>query len=249
MSLSAIIQQTAAGSNLLLALLWTAVALHIGGGVVAIVGGAAAMIARKGERLHRLFGTIFFAAMLTMAGAAIFVALLVPERPNVLAGAFAFYLVLSAWLTVRRKDGRTGLAERWALLLAACTAATGLIYGVQATIIRIHTAPPPAVFFVFAFVAALAAILDLKVVLRGGISGTARIARHAWRMSVGLFIATGSFFLGQQKVMPVWIQGSPILIVLGVAPLLLMIFWLIRIQFSGAYRATSIAPVAQTSGM
>lgn len=247
MTLSSIIQQTAGGSALLAAVLWTAVFLHIGGGGVAIFSGAGAITARKGEHLHRLFGTIFFAAMLTMAGAAIFVALLVPERPNVLAGAFAFYLVLSAWLTVRRKDGRVGMPERWALLLAACTAATGLIFGVQATIARDHGTPGPAVFFVFALVAALAAVLDLKVVLRGGISGTARIARHAWRMCVGLFIATGSFFLGQQKVMPAWIQGSPILILLGVAPLVLMVFWLIRIRFSDAYRETSIASAHQVN--
>lgn len=235
MPLSTIIQQTAGGSNLLSALLWTAVFLHIGGGGVAILAGAGAVTVRKGEQLHRWFGAVFVAAMMTMAGAAVFVALLVPEQPNVLAGAFAFYLVLSAWLTVRRKDGRVGRAERWALVLAACTSASGLIFGVQATIARTHGAPQPAVFFVFAFIAALAAVLDLKLILRGGISGAARIARHAWRMCVGLFIATGSFFLGQQKVMPVWIQGSAVLIVLGVAPLVLMIFWLIRIRFSSAY--------------
>lgn len=101
MTLSAIIQHTASGSSLLLAVLWSAVFLHIGGGGVAILSGSAAITVRKGDNLHRLFGSIFFAAMLTMTGAAIFVALLVPERPNVLAGAFAFYLVLSAWLTVR----------------------------------------------------------------------------------------------------------------------------------------------------
>lgn len=249
MTLSAIIQHTASGSSLLLAVLWSAVFLHIGGGGVAILSGSAAITVRKGENLHRLFGSIFFAAMLTMTGAAIFVALLVPERPNVLAGAFAFYLVLSAWLTVRRADGRVGLPERWALLLAACTSATGLIFGVQATIVRNHATPSPAVFFVFALVAALAAILDLKVIVRGGISGRARIARHAWRMCVALFIATGSFFLGQQKVMPAWIQGSTILTLLGVAPLVLMFFWLIRIRFSGAYRKMSITSVHQLNSL
>ena len=249
MTLSSIIQQTAGGSGVLLAALWSAVFLHIGGGAVAILSGAAAITVRKGEHLHRRFGTIFFAAMVTMAGAAIFVALLVPERPNVLAGAFAFYLVLSAWLTVRRKDGRVGQAERWALLLVTCTAVTGLIFGVQAAMARNHGTPQPLIFFVFAVVAALAAALDLKVVLRGGISGAARIARHVWRMCVGLFIATGSFFLGQQKVMPVSIRGSAILTVLGVAPLVLMVFWLIRIRFSDAYRRTAIPSVHQFNSL
>src|SRR5512135_2584009 len=89
----------------------------------------------------------------------------------------------------------------------------------------------------------------LKVIVRGGISGRARIARHAWRMCVALFIATGSFFLGQQKVMPAWIQGSTTLTLLGVAPLVLMFFWLIRIRFSGAYRKMSITSVHQLNSL
>ncbi len=73
------------------------------------------------------------------------------------------------------------------------------------------------------------------MIRRGGISGNPRIARHLWRMCAALFIATGSFFLGQQKVMPEWMQGSPLLFVPALAPLVLMIFWLIRIRFTGRY--------------
>ena len=46
-----------------------------------------------------------------------------------------------------------------------------------------------------------------------------------------LFFAAGSFFIGQQKVMPLWMQGSPVLYVLGLAPLAFLIFWLIRVRF------------------
>jgi hypothetical protein len=34
------------------------------------------------------------------------------------------------------------------------------------------------------------------MLLRGGVVGTQRVARHLWRMCFGLFIAAGSFFLG-----------------------------------------------------
>lgn len=247
MTLPTIIEHTAHGSPLLFDALWTAVFLHIGGGSVGIVSGAAAITVRKGERLHRLFGTIFFASMLTMAGAAIFMALLIPEQPNVLAGVFAFYLVASAWMTVRRKEGTTGLYEKGALVFALAATAIGLTFGVQAAMG--HAAklngftPPSGIFFVFAAVAAFAAALDLKVILRGGISGAPRIARHAWRMCTGLFIATGSFFLGQQKVMPHWMHGSPVLLALGVAPLVLMVFWLLRIRFTKAFKTAAAAAV------
>ena len=50
-------------------------------------------------------------------------------------------------------------------------------------------------------------------------------------MCFGLFIATGSFFLGQQKVMPEWMRGSPLLFVPVVLVLGLMVFWLLRVRF------------------
>jgi hypothetical protein len=106
----------------------------------------------------------------------------------------------------------------------------------------------PANFFVTGAVAALAAGLDLKVILRGGIDGRSRIARHVWRICTALFIAAGSFFLGQQKVLPVWLQGSPILIVLALTPLVMMIFWLVCLRFTGWFKKRS-ARMAQAPAM
>lgn len=51
-------------------------------------------------------------------------------------------------------------------------------------------------------------------------------------MCVGLFIAGGSFFLGQQRVMPEFVQGSPLLVVPPLTVLALMIFWLLRLRFA-----------------
>jgi hypothetical protein len=41
----------------------------------------------------------------------------------------------------------------------------------------------------------LAAAGDVRILVRGGVFGVQRIARHLWRMCFGLFIAAGSFFL------------------------------------------------------
>ena len=68
--------------------------------------------------------------------------------------------------------------------------------------------------------------------MRGTLSATQRISRHLWRMCFALFIATGSFFLGQQDVMPQAVRGSPILVVLALAPFPLMLYWLARVRFS-----------------
>jgi hypothetical protein len=94
----------------------------------------------------------------------------------------------------------------------------------------------PPLFFIFGVLSLFFAALDLRVLAKGGVSGVQRIMRHLWRMCFAFFFATGSFFLGQQKVMPVWMQGSKVLFVLGLAPLGFMLFWLVRVRFTRWYR-------------
>ena len=82
----------------------------------------------------------------------------------------------------------------------------------------------------------LASSGDIRMLARGQFSSRQRIARHLWRMCFGLFIATGSFFLGQQQVFPVFLRGSILLTLLAVLPFPVMIYWLIRIRFKNAYK-------------
>ena len=84
---------------------------------------------------------------------------------------------------------------------------------------------------------AIAAAGDLKMILRGGISGAARIARHLWRMSAALTVASGSFFLGQQRIMPASMRGSPWLFLPVIAPLVLMVFWLFRVRLMPRFKS------------
>jgi hypothetical protein len=100
-------------------------------------------------------------------------------------------------------------------------------------------------------VAALAAAGDLRLILRRGILGAQRITRHLWRMCFALFIAAGSFFLGQQQVFPASVRGSPFLFVPVLAILALMIFWLCRVRFTSIYKKSvrmSDTAGAQTCG-
>jgi hypothetical protein len=53
-----------------------------------------------------------------------------------------------------------------------------------------------------------------------------------WRMCLALFVAVGSFFLGQQRVMPEFMQGSPWLSVPPLAVLAAMAFWLLKLRFA-----------------
>jgi hypothetical protein len=67
----------------------------------------------------------------------------------------------------------------------------------------------------------------------GGLQGSRRLARHLWRMCFGLFVATGSFFLGQMKFVPEPVRIVPLLLVLAFAPLLFLFYWMWRVRVRG----------------
>lgn len=212
---------------------------HIAGGCIGILAGYTAVLAAKGERLHRRAGTAFVAAMLVATSVAVYLAVsllgaLPMQIPNIAGGMLAFYLVLSAYLTVKRKEGTIGLFERVSFLIPLGIGALFLFWGFEAANGPAHSFDGygPPFFFVFAALSGLLAALDVRVLLKGGLSGAARISRHLWRMCGAFFFATGSFFLGQQKIMPVWMHGSKLLLVLALAPAAFMVFWLIRVRIA-----------------
>src|SRR5688572_21637909 len=76
---------------------------HIAGGFVGMGSGFVAMATKKGGRLHRQAGNVFFASMMLMAGIGAAVAPFLPERIGSVAGLLTLYLVGTAWLTIRRR--------------------------------------------------------------------------------------------------------------------------------------------------
>jgi hypothetical protein len=80
------------------------------------------------------------------------------------------------------------------------------------------------------------------MIARGGVFGAARIARHLWRMCAALYIAVMSFFLGQSQVFPYAVRRTGLLVVPGIVVVVLMIFWLIRVLFTKAYKRAAPPP-------
>jgi hypothetical protein len=89
---------------------------------------------------------------------------------------------------------------------------------------------PAGMILFLGTVCLLAAIGDLRMIREGGLRGTRRLARHLWRMCFGLFIATGSFFLGQMKFIPAPIRVVPLLFVLAIGPLVILVYWMWRVR-------------------
>jgi hypothetical protein len=214
----------------------TILVLHVGGGGVGMASGAVALTARKGGRVHGWAGKAFFVSMLTMSAIGTTVAPFIPplsdEWPNVIAGIMTFYLVLSSWVAIRRQNGAIGRFEIGGLAAALVVCAAGIFFIHKAMASPTGTIgdTPPQAFYVFLLVGGIAAASDLKVILRRGVSGPARLARHLWRMCVALTIAAGSFLLGQAQVLPAFLRNSPLVFALVFAPLILMVFWLVRVR-------------------
>ncbi|HYC75170.1 hypothetical protein [Brevundimonas sp.] len=215
-----------------------ALVIHVGGGAVSLVSGFAALAAPKGRRIHRGAGTVFVLAMLVMALFAVIVALLRNESLNTIAGAFTLYLIGTAWLAVRRPDGVVGRPETAGFFIAATIAVASFMVGWNGLG---ADGAPVAALYVFSGVAALAAAADLNMLLRRGVSGPSRIARHLWRMCTALFIASGSFFLGQADEIPAALRG-PHLFVPALLPLAALLFWMIRVRFTRVFKSAPATP-------
>ena len=220
--------------------------LHIGGGAIGLVAGTIAALARKGGPLHRTAGTVFFAAMLLMAAFAAYLAVVTPDQlVNVFIAAFATYLVTTGWMTVRRPAGAVGLAEKIALVVALvlCAPFAILAFQLAAGLPPLFKSAVPfrgpvlVALYSFTGVLAITAIADAKVVLSGGISGAPRIARHLWRMCLGLTLAAGSAFTnGLARFLPGPYHVPPAFFLPQFLPLALLIFWMIRVRFTGWYK-------------
>jgi hypothetical protein len=208
--------------------------VHITGGIVGMLSGSAALSFRKDSRRHAIAGRIFVVSMLIMAAAAVCLAVLKHETPNILAGTLTFYLITTAWLTARRRRGETSVLD-WAIVLIP-VAGCAWTWTVAVEKLFSHNPPrdgvPLAIDLFVGSVMFLAASGDIGMILSGGLSKKDRILRHLWRMCFGLFIATASFFLGQQQVFPAVQRGSTLLVVLAVFPLGLLIFWFFRVRYA-----------------
>ena len=97
----------------------------------------------------------------------------------------------------------------------------------------------------------LAAAGDVRMLVGAGVVGAKRIARHLWRMCFGLFIAAGSFFMGPSnrplrllsavglgQHLPRALFSTTLYLILSVLPLIMLIFWLVRVRFPNAYRGS-----------
>ncbi len=215
--------------------------LHVLIGSIGMISGLAALVFAKGKKHHKLAGNIFFITMLVSASFGLYTAYLKTDIPFSTAlftcfiGFFTLYLVFTSWVTVKRSPGQKGKAETIALIYILAVAIYALTVGVDAALadggVEKNGAPAMdvGIFYFFAAFAILLALGDLHLILRGGIGGAKRIARHLWRMTMAFIMSVAIVFLGNSHVFPEFVQDARLfslpLLAIPVLSLIVVMFW------------------------
>jgi hypothetical protein len=153
-------------------------AIHICGGTLGLLSGAAAVSLRKGSRPHATAGQIFVFSMCGLGASAMYLAVRKGEMANFFGGILTIYLVTTAWLTARRSKAQSSPWDWAAILVPLGVGVSSLTNGIQRLInpAAFHDGVPPAMNFFMATVVLLAALGDVRMLVRG-LSATQRLAR------------------------------------------------------------------------
>jgi uncharacterized membrane protein len=212
--------------------------IHIVSGSIALISGFVGVFVVKGMKVHRLSGRIFLYAMLSLGISGALIAIIKWQPANIVGGAIAVYMVATGVLTLRGRDDSSSLIDAAGIALAI-----GIVYFSLTIGLRVLHSPsgkidgvPPTPLFAFAGVTLLAILGDLRVMIKRGLQGRQRLIRHLWRMCFSLFIASGSFFIGQAKVIPRPIRIFPLLAIPAFLPLVLLLYWVARVSLTQWYR-------------
>ena len=205
---------------------------HVLAATIALAAGSVAIVARKGSVWHRRSGVVFVYMMIAMGLAGVGIAVY-EGKTDVAAGALTAYLVFTAWTAIRPLAEGARRIDIALMLLAWIFAIGTWIEAVETLGMpgMKRDGVPAGMQFFFAIVITCAAVGDVRLI-RGGITGTRRLARHLWRMSFGLWIATGSFIaqLVRMPFMPDWMRSIPVILVLAAGPLVLLVYWMWRVR-------------------
>jgi hypothetical protein len=217
--------------------------VHIFGGYIAVIAGYAALFSKKGGWLHRRAGLIFVTGILIMGAGAVYVGL-VKDLFTWTGGITTPYFAITSLITVRRKGEPNRLLEGALMLIPIGFGLNAIRGGIAVWALPGHQLQgvPAAMMFISGGLLLMAAAGDLRILLRGPLEGTQRLARHLWRMLWAMFAATGSFFLIAKRV-PEPIRWAPLRLVLAFLPLVMLFFWLwkVRRRSASAIGARSVS--------
>jgi len=208
--------------------------VHILTASLGLLSGYFALSVAKGAPLHRKIGMLFVYVMLTMSLTGMLISAVEGVAPaiNIPTALLTSYLVITSLTTVRpAASRRVDVAAMVMGLVVGLVGITLALAAIGKGGREVGMAYPLVLFGAIAF---LASGGDRRVIRAGGLRGAPRLARHLWRMCFALFIASGSFFLGQMKFVPEPFRILPLMAALGVGPLFVLLYgmWRVRLRHS-----------------
>ena len=223
---------------------WMVLAFHVATGLLALVAGLVAVAAPKGGAWHRRAGLVFVGAMFATGIAIAAVSTLEGKSPG--GGLLIVYLVATAWITVQSRQAELRRVSIGLMVMAYLMAASGFFRAFAAIgePRNLAAGPSSGMLFLTAVLILLGANADRRMLRAGGYQGRQRLTRHLTRMCLALFIATGSFFIGQMKTIPEPVRVVPLLFALGLAPLAVLAWWRWHLRSDRRPRIDRVDPVA-----
>jgi len=172
---------------------------HIAGGATGLLSGTVAAIAKKGQRIHKLSGVVFFFGMLCSSITAIIISQL-PDHKNLFlmaVGGFTFYMILSGYRAIwlkRNSKKQLNVIGTFDYLLMFFAAAFGLFL-IALSVTEVRAGRMFGVVpLVFGLVCMNYAMLDYRLIAGKTTVKLSWISNHITRM-MGALIASYTAFL------------------------------------------------------
>lgn len=105
--------------------------LHIVSGFLSLLVGLFSVVSKKGGKIHRLSGKVFFYSMLGVCFTALFISIVKSNQFLLLIAIFAFYQTYSGWRAVNNNKSLLPNTLDWIVLIAGTLNSFYMIYTLQ----------------------------------------------------------------------------------------------------------------------
>lgn len=161
-----------------------------------------AVSSKKGSNFHRRVGRIYALGIATIGVTAIPMAIISGKTLLFLIALFSSYLVFSGWRFAVNRSGRPSKLDWIAVLIMLLTAATMTI---GAYIIYAEGSDMWVALAVFATIAAVLGLVDMKSHISRRTIGKKRVARHLTNMLSGTIATVTAAVVVNISTDPAWI--------------------------------------------
>lgn len=167
--------------------------IHIAAGMIALVSGAIAIGSKKGQKIHKLNGKIYFWTMIAVVATGLIISIYKDITFLLLIAIFSLYMTFTGYRVLQKKSGNANIVD-WLMAIAGLITVIYMLISLNVILI------------VFAVILATFVIPDLLRFLKIiSISKNLHLILHISRM-MGAYIATvTAFIVVNVSFNPAWV--------------------------------------------